>query len=942
MDVLARRIPEIQDFISLKIFHVNIQSLRNKLDFLDVHLKSLGGFDVVAITEHWLEPAECETLVLEGYIVSSFYARKHSIDHGGVLILTGQSVATVNREDIVACSVDGVCEFAAVEIPAYSTLVITVYRENDRSLAALERFFNILDRVFKLVRFDSLDVVVNGDQNVWFLSDAPDKRLTCNYFSSFGLFPTINSPTRGTQCLDNIFINRLSAFHAYVDPAHLSDHHATILSLSISSVSKTCLKRLVHPITLTGKFMFFNFIQQTDWEFISDATLDVEEQTCILLNVLVEGFYCSFPGRLVQQKGRNIVNVSWFDKSLKEKRQQFRLIQEICSNNPSEHFKDILSEARARYRRDIRQAKRRANDNFLRNAPNRSIASWQLINSKRKVRNTSPDVSFTADSFNTFFANVSSELSSRLPSTSCKPTDYLTGVACPQIIGEGNYFDLFSEAEVRDAITSLKNKKSSDVFGLTVEVIKSVKSLLIPPLTKIFNRILEQGTFPSVLKVSKLVPIFKTGDPLVLGNYRPIACVPILSKVFESLLKIRLTTYFEENSLFSSRQFGFRSGRSTVDAVLELTEFVIDSMEHGSFATASMFDVSKAFDCVDPEILASKLQYYRVSLNFINIIKSYLSNRKIVTSYGGAYSRGCTVNLGIVQGSIIGPTLFLIAINDLPDSVLGAESLLFADDTTILIQSRDPIELQDHLQFVSLQLSDWFASNALTVNDDKTQVMYFSYRSLDVFASKPQTVKFLGVWLDSHLTWEMHVNALSKKLSKNIFVIRNLTGIVSTEVLLLAYYSLFQSIYSYCLLAWGHSVHLADIFALQRRVIRIMTGRGYRDDVSDAFVSLGVLTVPSMYILVTLTYFKRHIGDYIKHSDVHLYNTRNRGDYIPDFTRLSHSRDAVNFYGPRFYNRLPVHFHTLPDSSFGRELKTYLVERAYSSIGEFLSNGHRS
>lgn len=172
-------------------------------------------------------------------------------------------------------------------------------------------------------------------------------------------------------------------------------------------------------------------------------------------------------------------------------------------------------------------------------------------------------------------------------------------------------------------------------------------------------------------------------------------------------------------------------------------------------------------------------------------------------------------------------------------------------------------------------------------------------------------------------------------------MLRNLRGEVSRDVLLLAYYSLFQSLFSYGILVWGHSVHADEVFAIQRKAVRVMTGRQYRDEVRDAFISLGILTVPSMYIYVTLCYFKRNIANYSTHSDIHNHNTRFRNSYKSMYLRLSHSHDAVGYYGTHFYNRLPTCIRSLPDNTFRHQVKQLLIKNAFYSIPEYL-NGHHS
>ena len=212
--------------------------------------------------------------------------------------------------------------------------------------------------------------------------------------------------------------------------------------------------------------------------------------------------------------------------------------------------------------------------------------------------------------------------------------------------------------------------------------------------------------------------------------------------------------------------------------------------------------------------------------------------------------------------------------------------------------------------------------------------MISSYR--DSGCNGPQGIKYLGVTIDPHLTWSIHVDTLCKKISSDVFLIRSLKQQVPDDALLMAYHSIFMSKCTYGLLVWGHSSHMARVFGMQRRVVRVLANLGYRDAVRDKFVDLKLLTLPSIYILHSLLFIADNLCQYTTNSGVHNHLTRAACDIRTPFLRLEHSRNAENYYGPIFYNKLPNHIKGLGKNLFKRELKNVLLNNAFYSIKEFL------
>ena len=220
------------------------------------------------------------------------------------------------------------------------------------------------------------------------------------------------------------------------------------------------------------------------------------------------------------------------------------------------------------------------------------------------------------------------------------------------------HFRHCSYIEVRDTIMSLKNKPGLDPYDMNAELIKNVRELILIPLTNIINICVEEGVFPDVLGLSRVIPIPKAGYEGGPDGLRPIAILPVIAKVFESLLKKQIITHFEKYKLFNASQFGFRPGKSTTLALIHLINKVIEGKENSQMVGALFCDLTKAFDCVPPTLLLDKLRYYNFSDNSLQLIKSYFNNRKQFVTFNGKNSSPGAVICGVPQGSVMGRCCF--------------------------------------------------------------------------------------------------------------------------------------------------------------------------------------------------------------------------------------------------------------------------------------------
>ena len=390
---------------------------------------------------------------------------------------------------------------------------------------------------------------------------------------------------------------------------------------------------------------------------------------------------------------------------------------------------------------------------------------------------------------------------------------------------------------INEAINRLKNKSSYGHDEISNKINKSAKNSLIQPLMLIINQMLMTGKFPSDLKISRVKPLFESGDASLFSNYRPISLLPSFSKNFEYIIFKQLYTYMNDNKLFSIEHYGFRTGHSTELAALHLVNDLTKQMDTGKVPTNIYIDLSKAFDTLDHSILLDKLNYYGIRGIAYNLLHSYISNRYQYVDFNGSISSTKVVDTGVPQGSIRGPLLFLIYINDLPRVSPLFNMVMYVDDTTLycnLSNNTNENDLNSELH----KISGGLTSNKLSLNAQKTKFMVFhsmqrkvKYPVLTINNTIIERVKqfnFLGIILHYILKWQKHIDYISKKVSKAIGVMYRLKHIYPEAVLLIIYQSIINAHFTYGLLVWVSKINTNHpLLLLQKRALRIVKNTDY-------------------------------------------------------------------------------------------------------------------
>ena len=848
----------------------NIDGNSTNFDRFSNEISNLGIIpSIIAIAETNIDECHKNLYQLNGY-ESVYLSKEQGKNKGSGIGLYIKDNINFNVLDSLSVSSQNLqalfIETTNTNIPQ---TIGVVYRLQTGSLNA---FYLELDKI--LSQLPNNNVIITGDFNI-------NLHQPCSEFEntlfSYGFVPSISIATHekpgcSASCIDNILTNSYNNIQLSGVISSGVSHH-----LPIFCIFDVCTE----TETSGSKHMpKYDFCESNVSDFIDKLKSEVcdyhsyyaynESEFNSFANKMTETIDECFKteGKFKPSKRNRLLN-PWITTGVIAAIDRKNYLYKIWKKSKSKNNKSGSETAYENYKKQrqlVNKAIKNAKSNYYSNkfeaANGNTKKTWEIINELRGKKKGSLKPSFIVDDklikdrrvianeFNKYFTSIAHNMNGKLNS------DVTGGAVLSDFPSFEQYMDKritdsihlseCSSEEIMTIINELQSNKSSDI---SINLLKRCSSIIAPVLSNFFNTFMNSGIFPSILKVGKITPIYKKGNPQKFDNYRPISTLPIFSKIFEKLIYSRLYCFLTAKGIIYENQFGFRKYHSTSHAVNYSVNKIRHSIENRKHVIGLFIDLSKAFDTIDHTKLMAKLENYGIRGKCYQLLGSYLDCRQQYTTFLGENSKLFEIIYGVPQGSVLGPLLFLIYINDIINSTKDGHFVLFADDTNIYVVSDTKEDVYTNANIVMGNINKYMLSNQLHINMTKCAYMYFrpycnkeermtcarsrpflDFLNISVNGIKVKQVShinFLGVFIDDNLNWNKHLEQLANKLRGCVVTIKRIKKFIPKSKYTTIYHTLFLSHLRYGISAWGgvSNNKLLNIFTVQKRCIRLLFGK---------------------------------------------------------------------------------------------------------------------
>lgn len=907
---------------NIKVLTYNIRSYNKNFDEFTIALKRLdSNIDFIVLTECWLSAG----IIIEDLPGYCAYKTTTQVNKNGGIVIYARSdwsmsiVMTESRVD----DADSIL----IQINNDFSL-LAIYRSP--SFTNTDKFLNSLDTTLLHLK-NKQNIIVAGDMNIN-ISDISNNQ-TVNYMclmASHSLLPAITTPTRYDTCIDHIFIKTKTTPFGLVCNSTITDHDIALCSFPRKSQHYSNIKRCK---TRTDWDAVAAELNQTNWDSVTNSQC-VNTALNNFNNIITNAL--SNHTQQIKISRRKATLKPWitpgllrciihrdklhFDSRANPGNQTKRLIYTRYRN----FLTNLLQKLRTQYNSaEIERTK--GNPKMLWTTIRDICGNSGAKNSAISLIASKDPVS-SLDKCNQHFVTVGEKLSAKILNRLGTTQDRLVE-SYTTSRSVANSFCLLSTdvQEVTNAIYSMNQYSAPGPDQVPVALLIKCRDTIVDPLTHIYNLSLESGIFPGKWKIAAVSPIFKNGTKDKPENYRPIALLSIISKILEKIVSNRLVNFLDTHNVISNRQFGFQRGKSTEDAVSLLTNKIAQNIENGKCTIGVFLDLAKAFDTVSPRLLLKKLEFAGVRGTPLKWFESYLTSRSQYIKVENHRSGLLPIDFGVPQGSILGPTLFSLYINDIVNIQLkNAEVISYADDTVVLFHDKSWDDVCRLAQVELSNLAKALNLNLLTLNVDKSKFIAFSKtkascppRTLSLkihhcsqinnctceALARTDCIKYLGINVDCNLTYADHIFSMSSRVRKLIHVMKKLRNCCSINILRNIYYGLCQSILQYCIIIWGGATKslFITLERAQRAVIKVALRRPYMYPTDLVYQDFQVLRVRQLYLL---------------RATLKMYSTlANRSDYqdilrkrvfripLPPFTSEL-ARRCTTYTVPNIYNKV--------------------------------------
>lgn len=798
--------------------------------------------------------------------------------------------------------------------------------------------------------------------------------------ASNGLEPLVNEPTRiiSNTCIDHFYVrveNKCKMqIHTKVEHLHITDHSMIVVFITINDLGKISDAHRYYRVDYDK---LKTSLENLDWSTVYtrlNASEAFDHFHYLLIkeisNNTKENFQRNCTKKLKPWMTSVICKKISFRKTLyiRMKKNPNDIRCQIQFKQYSKRLQKIIKETK----RDFYISK------FIEHKGN-SKQVWKTINEltgqgKKINKKISLEIDGTlvendsfliANTFNNYYMNVVDNL----VASEMRPQNIDEFEERAQFSNSSEKSSMFlspiMKEDIETVLKSLKVGKSPGIDKIGTFLLGRIFGSIIDVLLYIFNLSFESGVFPQKMKEAIVIPVYKKDSKMFPQNYRPVSLVIIFAKILEKLMKKRLLSYFNKISYISPRQFGFQFGTNTEKALLHYISSVQEGINNDRCVSGLFLDISKAFDTVNHKILIRKLHAAGIRGIVLDWFRSYLDQRTQVVRVNGVCSDKLNIKHGVPQGTVLGPILFLVYINDLCQGDFKGHLTSFADDTALCYIEERWEDVLESLNADLKMLKWWFLKNYMFLSVEKTSYLNFSLRGIPnsfeglvkyrcsrcLFAASEckifcsvikynQYVKYLGVFLDQGLNWKQQVNSLKLKLSKTLRIFYFVQNLCPVEVKRSLYCALVQSRMEYGLLIWGgiYLSRLKPIIMQQKRLVRIVMSKGWLEPSRPLFVSLKVLPLRHLFVYKVLRNFFVRSGNIPENENEFIKKLRNpRLVFVPK-PKTTFFTKSISFLAPKILNRMPDALKDIRSVHlFNREAKNWLLSLGNDVIEDMLN-----
>lgn len=933
----------------MKCLYANVRSIvkPGKFDELACVVSSFQNIlHVVIFIETWLKSnTEAEQFQLTGY--THYYNIRPNARGGGVSIFVHNSLKHYLIEEQY---LNG-NHFLWVHISKFCLDIGAIYKPPSTNA---KDFMDIYSSQLQKKKRS----IVFGDFNFNLLCSEPSTKEYRHVISENGFkimnkikeeYCTRETPLTKTL-LDHVCSNlQDNRFHFAIMDTPMSDHKQIYFEVQnqIHNPVKTIKYNAINYSKL------FNTFKDTTSTFDTD-TYEVLEKTLLA---------CIQASKITKTRLLYSPKDDWIKPKITRDITKRNTLWNKLKKQPTDHaLKNEFTTIRNQTIKTIFNTKKQYYLKSFNECSKKPLKMWKLINSlsNNKAKETGgvsklniddkivTDEQQICECFNEFFSTVGSMLAHKIPQKYHNNKTFTLTNTKHTNSKDLSILQPTNIKEVKNIIDNLNTNTSTGVDGVSTKVIKCISPVLVEDLTKCINKCIEEGSFPDTLKIAKVSAIYKAGNKIDPNNYRPISVLPVISKIFEKILYNQLETYLNEIDFLNKKQYGFRKSSNTLSATIDLVTNLKNKIDKKQISLGVFIDLKKAFDTISHDLLLEKLHSIGIKGKAHSMLKSYLTNRFQVVKMGTIQSSPRLITCGVPQGSILGPLLFIIYINNIYELDLKGEITLYADDTCLFYFGHSIDVVIEEAQKDLHLLNVWFQCNLLTINTSKTNYIIFKAKNKKIHDHKPlnidgmiinktNTEKYLGLLLDEHLTWKPHLEKLRSKIASLSGLLRRITGCLPRKVRYVIYNSLVKPHLDYLIEVWGSAAktNLQYIQTTQNKIIKTLFNYDFLTPTYNLYKQTKLLNITQNYKYNTCILIFKILNNTIhsqikftKNSNIQKRYLRSAQDIHVPFTRTKYGKRNLTHEGAQIFNKLPKHIKECKSLQlFKKLLKLHITQQ---------------